>query len=214
MNLFLEPDGFLGTGASLLADLTLVAYVLLLLPGMIIGVVFARRGMHRPQHKWLMVSITLVNWLLIIFLMVAAFMTDVAPNMGAQPANPRYALPSVHALFGLPAQLLATYVVFRMLLEDFQVARAKQRGERDLRRYWFKAARWMMRLTLTLWLLTTSLGILTYLTRYNVITVPGSSVSEPVVTPEVAPPAATEPVEAPAETPEVPAPAATEEAAG
>lgn len=210
MNLFLEPDGFLGTGASLLADLTLVAYILLLLPAMIVGFVFARRGMHRPQHKWVMIAITLINWLLILFLMVAALMTDVAPNIGAQPTNPRYALPSVHAVFGLPAQLLATYVVFRMLLEDYQVARAIQRGERDLRKYWFRAARWTMQWTLILWVLTTSLGILTYLTRYNVINV--GTVSEPAVTPEVQAPAATEAVEEPAVTPEAVAePAVTQE---
>lgn len=216
MNLFLEPPGFLGTGASLLADLTLIAYVLLLLPAMIVGTVFARRGLHRPHHKWAMIAITAVNWLLIVFLMVAAFLTDVAPNLGTQPANPRYALPAVHALFGLPAQLLATYVVIRMLIEDHQVARARQRGERDLQRYWFRAAKPMMWVTLVLWVLTTSSGIITYLTRYNVIAVPGAAVPSPAATQEIAAPVATDEA-APAATPEaggVDDPAETPEPAG
>jgi uncharacterized membrane protein YozB (DUF420 family) len=204
MNTLLETPGFLGTGASLLADLTLLAYILLIVPGMIIGFVFARRGLHRPAHKWLMIALTVVNWALIIFLMLAAFFGDVLPNVAAQPGNPRYSVPSVHALFGIPAQLLATYIVVRMLMEDVQVARARTRGETDLRRYWFKGAKPLMRLTLFLWLLTASLGFVTYLTRYNVIALPGMQVVPPVETPEAVPP--------PAETEEVLAPASTEEA--
>src|SRR5690606_25645979 len=199
-----DTPGFLGTGASLLADLTLLAYILLILPGMILGFIFARQGYHRPRHKWLMIGITAANWLLIIFLMMATFLFDVAPNVADQPTNPRYTIPSVHALFGLPAQLLATYIVVRMLWEDYQVARARRRGEKDFSKYWFKAAKPIMRLTLLLWILTASLGIITYLTRYNVIMLPGTSVADPVQTPESVPP--------PAETEEVPEPASTEEA--
>src|SRR5687768_14872850 len=76
---YLEPQGFLGTGASLLADLTLLAYILLIVPGMIVGYVFARQGKHRPHHKWAMIIITVVNWLLIFFLMIAAYRFDVSP---------------------------------------------------------------------------------------------------------------------------------------
>ncbi|HLV34461.1 MAG TPA: hypothetical protein VKY59_05080 [Spirillospora sp.] len=216
MNLFLEPPGFLGTGASLLADLTLIIYALLLLPAMIAGTVFARRGLHRPHHKWVMITITAVNWLLIGLLMVAAFLTDVAPNLESQPANPRYALPAAHALFGLPAQLLATYIVIRMLIEDHQVGRARQRGERDLQRYWFKPAKPVMWATLVLWILTTSSGIITYLTRYNVIAVSGAVVPSPAATQEIAAPAATDEA-APAARPEageVADPAETPEPAG
>jgi uncharacterized membrane protein YozB (DUF420 family) len=203
MNSLLETPGFLGTGASLLADLTLLAYVLLIMPGMILGFIFARQGYHRPRHKWLMIGITVANWALIIFLMMATFLFDVAPNVASQPGNPRYSIPSVHALFGIPAQLLATYIVIRMLIEDYQVARAKARGEKDLSKYWFKIAKPVMRLTLLLWILTASLGIVTYLTRYNVIVLPGTQVVEPVQTPEAVPP--------PAATEDVPAPASTEE---
>jgi uncharacterized membrane protein YozB (DUF420 family) len=204
MNSLLETPGFLGTGASLLADLTLLAYILLILPGMILGFIFARQGYHRPRHKGLMIGITVANWLLIIFLMMATFMFDVAPNVAEQPTNPRYTIPSVHALLGLPAQILATYIVVRMLIEDYQVGQARQRGEKDVSKYWFKAAKPVMRLTLLLWILTASLGIITYLTRYNVIVLPGTSVADPIQTPESVPP--------PAETEEVPEPASTEEA--
>jgi uncharacterized membrane protein YozB (DUF420 family) len=185
MNLFLDPPGFLGTGASFLADLTLLAYILLIVPAMLIGLILARMGRHRPHHKWLMIGITVVNWLLILFLMLAAFTTDIAPNLGQNVTQPRYFLPGIHTLFGLPAQLLATYVVFRMLREDAQVRQARQRGETDLQKYWFKSAKWAMRGVLSLWLLTASLGIVSYVVRYNVLNVGGTNVPAPAATEQV-----------------------------
>ena len=199
MNPYLEPGGFLGTGASLLADLALVAYVLLILPGMVIGFVFARRGMHRPAHKWTMITITVFNWFLIIFLMLAAYRFDITSNILGQPGNPRYLLPTIHGLLGLPAQLLATYVVYRMLREDILVARGKRRGESvdQLRRYWFLNAKRLMRITLILWVATSLLGILNYAVRYNrlpdfatrplapLVTEEPAVTAEPAVTPAV-----------------------------
>src|SRR5262249_5623032 len=147
MNLYLQPHGFLGTGASLLADITLLVYVLLLVPGMLVGFVFARRKKFRPYHKYTMATILVVNWLLIIFLMLAAFTYDVIPNIGSKPGNGRYLVPAVHAVLGLTAQLLATYVIYRMFKEDADVAKAKARGEsgKELSKYWFNNAKVFMR---------------------------------------------------------------------
>jgi hypothetical protein len=215
MNLYLEPPGFLGTGASLLADLTLLAYLLLIIPGMIVGSLFARWGLHRPHHKWAMTIITIVNWVLILTLMIAAYRFDVAENVTQTPGMPRYLLPTVHALFGVPAQALATFIVVRMFIEDYQVARAKARGERDTRRYWFRGAKWTMRLSLALWLITASFGVASYLVRYNVIPTPaGGGAPAPISTPEVDAPIETPDVIAPIETPEADAPVETPEASG
>ncbi len=192
MNWYLEPQGFLGTGASLLADLTLLAYILLLVPGMIAGFVFARRGQHRPQHKTVMIGITLLNWVLIIFLMIVAYNFDVVQNIGQQPGNPRYLIPTIHGVLGLVAQLLATYVIYRMLREDSQVAAAQKRGEKGdaLRRYWFLSAKPVMRLTLALWLITALLGFFNYLIRYELLpSFAGNPPGRPVTTEEA--PAAT-----------------------
>lgn len=212
MNIYLEPPGFLGTGASLLADLTLIAYLLLIVPTMIGGAVLARRGLHRPHHKWLMIWVTVINWVLILVLMVVAYNFDVIDNIAAQPGNPRYLLPTIHGLLGLPAQLLATYIVYRMLREDAQVARAKARGERNLKQYWYLGAKPAMRISLALWLLTTAFGVASYLVRYEVI--PGFASGEaaaPAATPEAAPVFTPEPDDddSPVRTPE--APVATEE---
>lgn len=213
MNLHLEPQGFLGTGASLLADISLLAYILLLVPGMLAGLVFARRGQHRPQHKWAMIAITVINWLLIIFLMVASYRFDVAQNITEQPANTQYLLPTLHGLLGLPAQLLATYVVIGMLREDSQVARAKARGETDLKKYWFRGAKPKMRITLALWLATAALGIVTYLIRYEILPNShlGGQVPPPMATEDVPAPVATDDL-TPEATDDVPTPGATDEA--
>jgi uncharacterized membrane protein YozB (DUF420 family) len=183
---YLQPQGFLGTGASLLADLTLLAYVLLLVPGMIAGLVFARRGKHRPHHRMTMTVITVINWLLIFFLMIVAYRFDVVGNLPEQPGNARYLMPTIHGLLGLPAQLLATYVVYRMLREDTQVAAAKARGEskEQLRKYWFLNAKPLMRITLVLWLATALLGVFNYLIRYEVLPSFGTSPVAPLVTEE------------------------------
>ncbi len=203
MNFHLSPQGFLGTGASLLADISLLAYILLIVPGMIAGYVFARRNMHRPQHKWMMTIITIVNWILIIFLMVASYGFDVADGINQQPTNSRYLLPTIHGILGLPAQLLATFIIVRMFLEDRNVALAKGRGETDLQKYWFKSAKPVMRLTLILWLITALFGILTYVTRYDLVS--------PFFLGDAPTPAATEEIEPLATDEATPEPSATEE---
>lgn len=223
MNVYLEPQGFLGTGASLLADITLLAYLLLIVPGMLIGFVFARRKMFRPYHKYTMTTIMIVNWLLIIFLMLAAFTFDVSGNIAQQPGNARYLMPVIHGILGLSAQLLGSYVVFRMFREDAQKSAAKKRGEKDLSRYYFNRAKTFMRVTLALWLLTALLGIGNYVVRYEVLpafnlgSAPAAPVEtqepEPEVTQTPEPVTTSEPSSPPpAATSEPEAPAATEEA--
>lgn len=169
MNQYLEPNGFLGTGASLLADITLLTYLFIIIPSMVAGFVFARRKKHRPHHRNTMMGITLANWVFILVLMVFALTYDVTDNVGDQTGNSRYLFPAIHAALGLTAQVLATYVIYRMLKEDRHVAQAKQRGEKDLARYWFTSAKPFMRTTLGLWFATSTLGVASYMIRYEVV---------------------------------------------
>lgn len=206
---YLNPPGFLGTGASLLADVTLLAYILLILPAMVAGFYFARSGKHRPHHRNIMIAIVLINWVFIVWVMLAALTFDVTPNIGEEPSNARYLFPAIHGALGLTAQLLGTYVVFRMLREDTQVAAAKRRGETELSKYWFKSAKPVMRLVLVLWFVTAALGITSYLIRYEVVSVAAGGAAPPVATEEVV---ATAEAAAPAETPDV-EPVETEEVA-
>jgi hypothetical protein len=175
-------SGFLGTGASQLSDLSLLAYIFILIPLMLVGFFFARRKMFEPYHKLTMTLITVTNWLLIIFLMAVHYSRTATYT----PNEPHLILPTIHLVFGGLAQLLATYLVIRMWFE-------KQLPQ------WFKVRRIKryMRTTLALWLITAGLGIGTYVSWYIVGDPARMPVIEPVATAEPvsteeASPAATE----------------------
>lgn len=182
--------GFLGTGASLMADLTLLAYVLLIVPGMLAGFVLARRRLFVPHHKLVMTAITIVNWFLILFLMVVSYSQGVASEVPQGLAKLPILSPTVHLLFGAAAQALATYLVIRMWLEnvlpDFMLVKNIKR---------------MMRLTLVLWLVTVALGVVTYVAWY---VTPADAQPAPSDAPAIIAPDATEEV-----VPATPEPAAT-----
>ncbi|MEO0561803.1 MAG: hypothetical protein AAF125_06800 [Chloroflexota bacterium] len=213
-------EGFLGTGASMLADITLLAYLLLIIPAMVAGYVFARRKMFVPQHKITMTGIVIFNWVLILWLMVFSYRDGVAPGVPQALGDVRVWLPTVHLGIGALAQLTATYLALRMWLEDVLPDALKVTNIK----VW-------MRFTLAGWLIAALLGIGIYATWYVVPSVTASGeIPAPEATEEagIAPPAATEEadagdvVEEPAATEEVEAvateeaveePAATEEAA-
>ncbi len=204
MDLRAEP-GFLNTGASLLADITLLAYIFLIIPAMLVGFVFARRKMFEPYHKFVMTGITLFNWVLIFFIMAVSYGDSVAPNVPDELSDRNYLIPTIHLLTGGLAQLLATYLVIRMWFE-------KQLPD------WFKVKniKLFMRTTLALWLITALLGIGIYFTWYgstDAQTVSPDDTDTPAVTEEPSS-ASTEDVSEPVATDEPednPEPVVTEE---
>ncbi|MCL4878184.1 MAG: DUF420 domain-containing protein [Anaerolineae bacterium] len=181
-------DGFLDTKAALMSDLSLLAYVLLLVPSMVAGYLLARRKQFVPYHQVVMTAVVTFNWMLILFIMVVSF-NDVSGDMPDNLSDEFYFLPLIHMLIALSAQLLGTYLVIRMWFENQLPAWAKVK---KIKRY--------MRLTLAGWLIAAVLGVVTYVTWYDV---PGSGAENeitPAATPEV--------------TEEAPMPQGTEEAGG
>jgi plastocyanin/uncharacterized membrane protein YozB (DUF420 family) len=148
--------GFLGTGASLAADVALLAYIFLIVPGMLVGFIFARRQKFAPHHKMTMSLVTLFNWILIIYLMAVSYSKTVAPSIPQALNQPFFLSPSIHLLFGLTAQILGTVLVLRMWLENSLPKRLR-----------FEPIKPWMRLTLGLWLITAALGFLTYYLWYG-----------------------------------------------
>lgn len=200
MNLRTEP-GILNTGASLLADLNLLAYVLILVPLMIVGFLYARRRMFEPQHKLIMTTITLLNWLLIIFVMMVSFTESVAPQIPDGLDDRIFLIPTIHLVTGGLAQLLATYLVIRMWFEKSLPGAFK-----------VKNIKFYMRVTLSLWVVTAVLGILLYFTWYAPIEAQASDgeTPSPVATEEAnSDPITTEEPEAESSEPD---PVTTEEA--
>jgi uncharacterized membrane protein YozB (DUF420 family) len=168
-------QGFLGTDARLLQDITLLIYIFLLIPSMLVGFSFARRHLFVPHHKYVMTSITLINWALIIYLMLTSYRLGVAPNVPQGLNEIVYLLPTVHLITGGLAQLIATVLVIRMWFEN-SLPRALR----------FEPIKPWMRLTLALWLITAILGIAIYVTWYIIkpwpATPPTGNGDQPVIT--------------------------------
>ncbi len=149
--------GFLGTGASLAADIALLAYIFLIVPGMLVGFRFARRQKFAPHHKLTMTTITLVNWAIILYLMAVSYSRTVAANVPQGLNQPFFLSPTIHLLTGLTAQIIGSILVLRMWLENVLPPRLR-----------FEPIKPWMRLTLGLWLVTATLGVITYLIWYGV----------------------------------------------
>jgi len=196
----MDQEGFLGTSATLGADITIVAYILILIPLMVIGFIFARGKRFEPHHKLVMTTITLSNWVLIIVVMLVTYTEAIAPGVPEQLGERDYWLPTLHLLTGGTAQILATYLLTRMWFE---------KSLPD----WFKIKniKLAMRITLGLWVFTAGLGIIMYAIWYTDIATAGSDIT-PVSTEEA--PVSTEEAPNGEATPEATedAPLSTEEA--
>jgi uncharacterized membrane protein YozB (DUF420 family) len=182
----MNQPGFLGSSASAASDVSLIAYILFIIPMMLIGFMFARRKMFEPHHKLVMTFITLFNWVVIIYLMLTSYREGVLPNLPQNLADPRVALPTIHLVTGALGQFTATYLVIRMWFERQLPSALKVIF---IKRY--------MRFTLSMWLVTAVLGVLIYVIWYTNL-LPASGVLpagvSPNATQDVVPaPAVTEP---------------------
>ena len=63
--------GFLGTDASFITDITLLAEIIFFV-AVCLGVVAQRRGRYK-LHDWIQTPVVILNLLLIIFVMVSSF---------------------------------------------------------------------------------------------------------------------------------------------
>ena len=103
----LKADGFLGTSASFGSDLSLIVQALFFL-ALTTGVVMQRRGKYRA-HDLIQTPVVLLNFLFILFIMVASFREQqVARTLPQRPTDPYYLSAAVHGGLGLVAQGLAT----------------------------------------------------------------------------------------------------------
>src|SRR5579859_544020 len=170
--------------AATRANLVLGAYIILLVPAMLIGFGFARRKLFEPHHKLTMTTIAIVNWQLILIIMAPSYLSGPAQYVPQALNTSGELVTSIHLLFGLTAHLLATYLVIRMWFENrlpewFKV--------KNIKRY--------MRTTLVLCLLTALLGLVTWAVFYHGFLAPPSSSNpaQPAATGEatLAAPAAT-----------------------
>jgi uncharacterized membrane protein YozB (DUF420 family) len=194
--------------------ITLIAYIGILTPLMLLGYFFARRKMFNPHHKLVMTSVVILNWIFIGAVMAKSYANGVAPNLPDDIGQISNLLPTIHLVTGAIAQVLATYLIVLMWTENTPIAWLAIIRTRNIKP--------IMRLTLALWLITILLGF----GIYAVWNSPSSSTDDGLppaateeATQEVAPdvtevipePDATEAISEPDATEAVPEPAATEE---
>lgn len=173
--------------------MTLIIYIVVLLPLMLLGFFFARRKMFNPHHKLTMTLVVILNWALIIAIMLGSYSGGVAPGLPDNLGEINALLPSIHGIVGLTAQLMATYLMLLMWTENTAVE--------GLIPFRIKNIKTPMRITLTLWIITVLMGFGIYSVWYG-----GSTESD-----TAPPPAATEEAETIEDSEEAPAPDATEE---
>jgi len=155
--------------------ITLIAYIVVLAPLMLLGFFFARRKMFTPHHKLVMTSIVLLNWIFIGLVMARSFGSKVAPGFPDSIADISTLLPTIHLIVGGTAQLLATYLIVLMWTENTRFERLAIVRTRNIKP--------IMRTTLALWLLTILLGIGIY-TVWKVKLPDNQNAPSPAVTEE------------------------------
>lgn len=146
----LTQAGFLGTNASLGADLTLIAEIILYI-ALIAGVVAQRRGRYQ-LHDRIQTPVVIINFFFILFFMVRSFLNNqVATAFPQRPFDPYYLLVVIHAALGMITAVLALYCLLA--------------GHKILPRKIGRLRYWMWT-TFAFWTATVVFGVLMYYVWY------------------------------------------------
>ncbi len=151
MDDFLHQPGFLGTHANLAADMTLV--VILLSAGLFTLGVWLARQKRYGAHRWVQTAAAVLNASLVLWMMLLPFRDFVAPGIPAKVGQPFYAISVLHGLIGATGLLLGMVVVLRA---NGLIPKPLQ----------FSNYRLFMRVSYSLYMLATLLGLLVYLTWF------------------------------------------------
>ena len=141
-------NGFLGTTAPFLSDLSLIVSILLGGVAAIGGIQGRKKNFNK--HCPVMAYAALINWLPILVVMIPTFI-GILQGRETLATGAFASVPIFHGILGTVTQLLMTYTVTRM--------------------YWVetlppKKPIWLMRITMTLWLLTVAGGFGVYAVSY------------------------------------------------
>ncbi|MBN1483661.1 MAG: hypothetical protein JXA37_02975 [Chloroflexia bacterium] len=141
-------DGFLGTKAPLVSDLSLLLSLVLGLAAVVGGVYGHRRRLVR--HCPVMAVSAFMNWLPVLLVMIPMWL-DLAAGTAQVRSDLSTVVPLFHGVLGGVIQLLLTYTVVRMVW-------LKQLPPRK--------TTWLMRIAMGLWLLALLGGVGVYLALY------------------------------------------------
>ncbi len=142
----LKQLGFLGTGATFGADLSLIVQIIFFIT-LCIGIILQLRRKYH-WHDRLQTPVVVLNLFFIIFIMVVSFRdSQVASTLPQRPGDPFYLAAGIHAILGTLTEGLAIYC----LLAGFKVLPRK-----------IGRLKHVMRATFVLWTITLFFGIATY----------------------------------------------------
>ncbi|MBX0329330.1 hypothetical protein K2Z83_16790 [Oscillochloris sp. ZM17-4] len=147
----MRQPGFLGTEASLGADIALVGSVLVMI-AFTVGAYLALRGRYEA-HRWVQTGAAVANVLLVLGVMIPSLLA-VAPSDNVElPAAAFVAMPA-HELLGLSGLLFGLFVVLRG--NGLVPARLK-----------FTRYKLFMRAAYGLYLAATLVGVAVYMVLYT-----------------------------------------------
>jgi uncharacterized membrane protein YozB (DUF420 family) len=146
--------GFLGTQAGFAADLNLVIQLVMGLA--LIAGAFLARARRFKAHGICQASVLILNLVMIALVMWPSFLALVIPRVPARLSRQSVAIPAIHGLLGVAAEVLGLYIVLAA-------------GTDVLPRAW-RFTRWnlWMRIEMALWGLVLVTGIGTYFVWYAV----------------------------------------------
>ena len=148
----LPAKGFLGTGATFEADVNLIAQ-LMMGAALIAGFCLAKQKRY-TAHGICQTTVLLLNVLMIGLVMWPSFHQQVKPHFLRVLHTEYYAVPTVHAVLGITAELLGLYIVL--------VTKTETLSMRLRFRNW---KRWMQ-MEFMLWLVVLITGVATYYAWY------------------------------------------------
>jgi uncharacterized membrane protein YozB (DUF420 family) len=144
--------GFLGTGATFGADLNLVVQLMMGV-ALAIGAVLAKQKRYKA-HGICQATVLLLNLLMIGLVMWPSFRQQVMPALSKVLHKWYYEAATIHAVFGITAELLGLYIV---LVAGTDVLPQRLR---------FKHWKVWMRTELVLWAIVLLSGVGTYCAWY------------------------------------------------
>jgi uncharacterized membrane protein YozB (DUF420 family) len=108
---FLTSPGFLGTEATLRADLTLV---LILITALLfnIGFYLVRRK-NFIAHRWVQTTSVVLNSAVVLITMVSSYIIHILPGIPEKLGQGDYAVTSLHAIIGAIGLVLGVFVTLR-----------------------------------------------------------------------------------------------------
>lgn len=151
MEVLLTSSGFLGTRAHLYADLTLI---IILFSGMLFTVGWRLAvGKHFTAHRWVQTIAVSMNTIVVLIVMITSFIIFIFPGIPGKLLEGTYGVTTIHAIIGMFGLILGVFI-------------ALEANELGPSRFRLKNYKHIMRISYSLYMLATLVGVVVYIAVY------------------------------------------------